>query len=73
MGSPPPNEMWLFLMSGDAAQVLHQIQNHTLATEQRTRIVANHRQHLAVVHPHSIKDLRLTHDFKARLRRGAPV
>ena len=32
---------------GDAAQVLQQIQDHALATEQHARVVADHGQHLA--------------------------
>ena len=58
---------------GDAAQVLHQIQNHPLATEQHARIVADDGQHLAIVNAYPVEDLRMADDLEAPLRRGALV
>ena len=53
--------------------MLHQIQNHALATQQRARVVANHGQYLAILHAHAVEDLWMADHFKARLRRGALV
>uniref|UniRef100_E6PYR3 Uncharacterized protein n=1 Tax=mine drainage metagenome TaxID=410659 RepID=E6PYR3_9ZZZZ len=51
---------------GDSTQVLHQVEDHTLATEQRAGIVANDSEHLAIVNTNAVKYLRVTDDFKAR-------
>ena len=57
----------------DAAQVLHQVQNHALATEQRAGVVTDDSQHLALMHAHAVEDLRMADDLEACLRRSAPV
>ena len=53
---------------GNPAQVLHKIQDHSLATEQRAGIVADHGQHLPRAHADAVKNLRMAYNFKARMR-----
>ena len=53
---------------GDAAQVLHQVQDHALAAQQHARVVANDGQHLAAVDAHAVEDLRVADDLKACVR-----
>ena len=54
---------------GDAAKVLHEIENHALAAEQDLSIVANHGQNLSVMHPNAVKNLRMADHLVPRLRR----
>jgi len=54
-------------------QVLHQVQNDALATEQHAGVVANHGHHLAGVDAHAIEHFRVADDLKAGLRRGTGV
>ncbi len=58
---------------GDAAQVLEQVENDALATEQHARVVANDGEHLAGVDADAVEDFRMADDFKAGLRLGALV
>ena len=60
-------------MGRDAAQVLHQVQDHSLATQQYARIVADDGQHLSLVDAHAIENLRMADDLKARLGRGPRI
>jgi hypothetical protein len=53
--------------------VLHQIQNHALATEQRAGIVAYDGQHLVLMDAHAVKHLRMADDLEAGLRGRATV
>ena len=49
--------------------MLHQVQDDSLATQQNACVMADHGQHLALVDPHAIKNLRMADDFKARMCR----
>jgi hypothetical protein len=55
---------------GDAADVLQQVEDDALATEQDARVVANDGQHLAGMDAHAVEDFRMADDFKAGLRLG---
>ena len=58
---------------GNAAQVLQQIEDYALATEQHTRVVADDRQYLPRMRAHAVEHFRMADDFKARLRLGPRV
>ena len=57
----------------DTAEVLHQIQDYALATEQYARIMPDDGKNLPFVNSHSVKDLRMADDFVARVRRRAGI
>ncbi len=58
---------------GNAAQMLHQVQDHALTAQQHPRVVADDGQHAAIAHAHAVKDLGMADDLEAGLRRGARV
>ena len=55
---------------GDAAEVLQQVEDHALATEQDARVVADDGEHLASMGAHAVEDFGMADDFKASLRVG---
>src|SRR5256885_447005 len=48
---------------GNPAEPLQNVENHALAGKQRARIMPHHRDGLAFVQTHSIKDLSMTDDL----------
>ena len=58
---------------GDTAEMLQQVEDHSFATEQDARIVANDGEHLAGMGAHAVEDFGVADDFKSGLRLGTPV
>ena len=58
---------------GDAAEMLQQVKDHALATEQCSRVVANDSQHLSGMDAHTVKDFWMAYHLKARVRRRARI
>jgi hypothetical protein len=58
---------------GDAAEVLQEIEDDALATEQHAGIVSDDGQDLAGVCPHAVEHLRMADDLEAGLRGGARI
>ena len=64
---------YLRVKRGDAAQVLQQIEDDALATQQHARVVADDGEHLAGVRAHAVEHFGMADDFEAGLRLGARV
>ncbi len=58
---------------GDAAEVLHQVEDDALATEEYACVVADDGEDLARVHADAVEDFVMADDFKAGLRLGMRV
>ena len=57
----------------DAAEMLHQVEDHTLAAQQHPRIVADDGQHQALANFYAVEYFGVTDDLEAGLRRGTRV
>ena len=61
------NRVHKFARQGsDSAQPLQEVQNHALAGKNDARVVADHRNRLAVVQANAVENLRMAGDFVVR-------